>query len=1375
MTVFAQSPSKQAVDLSHHVTRPITILGLMVAVVMAVVAPVLALDWAQHVPFPSVLVGANFIVTDSTGGGWGPNAQLAQGDRIVGVDDTVITDQLSYDIAMVDAAARFPPLAKITFHRLASSGNRSCGSQIAPGMFECQTTRQVRQLALEEVARLFGLPYGLGFAYLLVGIWIFRQRGQQRAGQALAFFASLTAIDLMLLFEQTTTNVLTPINFLALGLTSGSLMSLATVFPQTPRAIDRFPLLRFLGYVPGLIAATLSIVTLYNRADPWAYNTPVAWLLILIGLSAAFYFVSLAYRRWRSDSPVVRQQSRIILWGSLLAFAPFVLWVILALFNPTTPFDPLVYLPSLVLFPVSIAIAMVRYNLLNIDRFITGGLTYIIMGSAAALLYFGLLAGLSVLLQTQISLVNNPVALIVFVLLVAIVFDVMRQRLNRAIDRIFFRKRLDTQTVLQNYSRNLTEISDLPRIIQTLRQQVVEIYHPDRLYVYLLDTRTQLFCVQPDPTMPRLPLSAAQCASDGPLPKWIKSEPGPKYLPAHRALPENLWGDRERIETIGATLYVPISGRDGTNGWLALSHKHNDQPYSTDDLNFLSALADQTALALERAIAFDDLQRRNKELDALSRISQAVNFTLDADDVLELIYTQTSKVLDTRNFSIAMLDEKRSMMRFAFYIEGTERLYPDDEWPVETGLMGEIMRRGQSIVTDDYVAECERRGLKAGGRPGKAWMGVPLNGGDRPMGLMAVSDFRPEVTYTQEQLQVFAAIADQAASVLYKTRLYRQTEERARQLAVLNEVGSSITSTLDLRTVLETIVAKAIELLGAEAGSLLLVDDQHNELIFEVTFGPAAEDLRGQRLPFGKGIVGAVAQTRQPQIVNEAQTDVRWLRDVDRTTAFSTRSIVAVPMVTKNRVIGVLELINKRDADRFTEDDQQLLTAFATNAAVAVDNARLFTMTDQALASRLDELSMLQEIDRQLNTSLDIKRVLDLTLDWGLRMTNATAGSVGLVNREQNSLDLMATREYTYQPASLPLERGLAGAVAKSGQPILLNDVSQDARYVAGSPSTQSQMSVPIKRERDVIGVMNLESTHLNAFGIMHLDTATRLADHAATAIINAQLYQEVKRANDAKSEFVSIVSHELKTPMTSMKGYTDLLVKGMAGPVNDMQAQFLNVVRANVDRMSTLVNDLLEVSRIETGRLKLDLKPMELDIALDDTLRTTRAQIDDRQQTLELNIPAGLPLVFADKSRVIQVLTNLISNAYKYTPNGGRIAVTVTREQAAQPPHTLSGKVPATKPDVNFVPNPAGYVWCAIQDSGVGISADDQLKLFQKFFRSGDQAVRDQPGTGLGLSITKSLIELQKGAIWVESDGVPGQGSTFAFSIPIAAEPATD
>ncbi len=191
MTIFAKSPSKRVADLSHRATRPVAILGLLVAAVMAVVAPVLAIDWAQHVPFPEVLVGANFLVTDSAGVDWGPNTQFNQLDRIVAIDDTPITDQLSYDRAMVEAASRPQPLAQITFHRLVSSGLRSCGAIITPELYECRTTRLARHLSTAELARLFGLPYVIGFAYLLVGVWIFGKRGPLAArSKRWRFFAT---------------------------------------------------------------------------------------------------------------------------------------------------------------------------------------------------------------------------------------------------------------------------------------------------------------------------------------------------------------------------------------------------------------------------------------------------------------------------------------------------------------------------------------------------------------------------------------------------------------------------------------------------------------------------------------------------------------------------------------------------------------------------------------------------------------------------------------------------------------------------------------------------------------------------------------------------------------------------------------------------------------------------------------------------------------------------------------------------------------------------------------------------------------------------------------------------------------------------------
>jgi signal transduction histidine kinase len=1367
MASFTPPPSTPLRDIGQKATWPLVFFILLAATMIFIIAPVLAIDWVQRVPFPSVLLQPHLLVSDASGSDWGPTAQLDTLDRIVSIDDTPVVDQLTYDQALINAQSRGEPTVRVVFERSINAKippASPCGEAMAPGMYRCEATPGLQKLEAGEFLSLFVLPYSLGLIFLLIGIWVFRQRGNQRTSQVLALFAGTASIIFATYFDGLTTNRLQWVAYLAIGASSGAILSLSLLFPQTTRAVERYPLVRFAVYVPGLALAVLTVLSLFTSADPWAYVTWQRWVLLVLAVAVPFFIGMQIYRRLRSDSPIVLQQSRIILWGSILAFLPFFIWAVLSVFRPT-PFNPWLYMPSTILFPLSIAYAMLRYNQLNFDRLLTASASYVIAGAFVVVIYFVIAYLISLVAGSSQTLFDNPGLAVFFVLLAVILLDRPRQHLERTIERVFFKGRYDTQTVLQNYSQRLTEVSDLTSVVQALREQVLGYFRPDVLYVYLLDVRMNAFVAQPDPTMPRLPSTATQWTLDSSLPRWLRSDSGAHFLQPGHALPEVLRPDQARVEMIGAYLYAPLTGHQQLNGWLALGPKQTGQIYSADDLSFLAALTNQTALALERAVVFDDLERRVSELNALSRISQAVNFTLDPDDILELIYTQTSRVIDTRNFYIALADAKRGTMRFAFYVEGNERLYPDDEWPIDTGLSGEIMRRGQPIITDDYVKECERRGLKAGGRPGRAWMGVPLNAGNMPMGIMVVSDFREEVAYSPEQLQIFAAIADQAASVLDKGRLYRETSERARQLAVLNEIGSSITSTLDLRTVLTTIMSKAMELLNAEAGSLLLVDEQRNELVFEVTLGPAAPDLRGQRLPMDKGIVGAAAQTRRPQIVNEAQQDTRWLRDMDKTTDYSTRALLAVPMIVKDKVTGVIELLNKRGMDSFTEDDQALLTAFAVNAAVAVDNARLFTMTDQALASRLDELSTLQEIDRQLNTSLDIRRVMEVTLDWGLRVIDAKAGSIALINRDDNTLVLMATHNYTYVPQSLPLDKGLAGHVARTGQPVLVNDISQDHRYIAGCPDTKSQLSVPIKRENEVIGVINLENPRKDSFSILHLDSASRLADHAAIAITNAQLYAAVNRANDAKGNFVNEVAHELAQPVTAIKGFNDLMVKGMAGPLSDMQKQFLSTIQFNAERLNTLIKDLLDIGRIETRRLKMDIGPVAIKPIIEETIRSLQSQIDERQMAVELNVPDDLPNILCDRSRLIQILTNLISNAYKYTPTGGRMTVTVSPLKEIQPRQAPRGNW--TRTDLQQLKlNPAGYLACAVKDTGFGIAPEDQAKLFTQFFRSQNPSVREQRGTGLGLSITKSLIELQGGAIWVESE--LEKGSTFSFSLPV-------
>jgi signal transduction histidine kinase len=264
-------------------------------------------------------------------------------------------------------------------------------------------------------------------------------------------------------------------------------------------------------------------------------------------------------------------------------------------------------------------------------------------------------------------------------------------------------------------------------------------------------------------------------------------------------------------------------------------------------------------------------------------------------------------------------------------------------------------------------------------------------------------------------------------------------------------------------------------------------------------------------------------------------------------------------------------------------------------------------------------------------------------------------------------------------------------------------------------------------------------------------DFLERLAAHAAAAIFSAQLYAEVQAANQAKSEFISFVAHELKTPMTSIRGYTDLIAQGAVGPVSPPQANFLATIRANADRMAALVSDLNDVSRIDSGRLRLDFSGCALGEALQEVIESLHSQIDAKEQKLSLEIPSDLPLVWADRGRLIQILTNLVSNAHKYTAAGGALRIAAER--------STNRWDPAGPPDV---------VHCLVQDSGFGISPQEQKDIFQKFFRSADRLVRDLPGTGLGLHITRNLVELQGGRIWFESE--MGHGTTFHFTLPVAS-----
>lgn len=547
------------------------------------------------------------------------------------------------------------------------------------------------------------------------------------------------------------------------------------------------------------------------------------------------------------------------------------------------------------------------------------------------------------------------------------------------------------------------------------------------------------------------------------------------------------------------------------------------------------------------------------------------------------------------------------------------------------------------------------------------------------------------------------------------------------RLAALYEVSRALGTSLNLDEALSIAMDAAIRLTKAERGFLVLADSESGDLRFRVARNARRETIAEDAFEVSRTVVKEVMEHNTPVITTNAQRDPRFSSQ-ESITQYALRSIMAVPLAVRGKVTGVLYVDNKVRAIMFSKADLELLVSFAGPAAVAIENARLYTLTDAALAARVTELQVMQTIDRNLNAVLDLRAVLDVTLGWAMKRTHAEGGWIGLVE-EQGVRVAAGTGPAEFLPLDHPIV--YSAIVSPSG-----------TRPLAPVPPPGERITIrrvaPVRREDKVVALIVVERA--SPFAVHEVEFLARLADHAAIALENARLYEAVKKANEAKSKFVSVVSHELRLPMTSIKGYTDLLRAAIAGPVNEQQQQFLNIIRSNVERMSVLVTDLSDISRVETGRLQLKLSSVNVAEAAQEASDSLKSQIEGKSQTLSLRLPADLPPVHADKARVQQILSNLLSNAHKYSPSGANLTLTANRA--------------------------GSYVRVSVADTGYGISAADQAKLFAQFFRSDDPNIREQNGWGLGLHVTKLLVELQGGQMTVQSE--PDQGSTFTFTLPV-------
>ncbi len=1249
--------------------------------------------------------------------------------------------------------------------------------RLATGQTETRTvTLQTFPAAARTV--YFVLPYIVGLLFLGISLWIFGMRRTESAGRAFALFSTSVAIACAGLFDLYTTHRLTLLWTLSLACAGGALIDMGLVFPQEARWVKDRPYLRWIGYAAGLLLFILAAFSLYNFKAPTAYIFGWRYIYILAGLSILFFAGMLLYRRIAARSPVVRQQAGAILVGMLIAFGPLAAWFLVTAVLPAQVpawlnwltilfsfnFSPYLLLLT-VLFPLTMGYSILRTRLLRTDLFFRQGVLYALLTVLALGGYALLVSGLT-LIFGQAFQVTTPLFVGLLVFILALGLNPLRNRLQRFVDDVFFRGIQAYEQRVNVFSREMTNTVDLTVIVRKLRQHILSSLVPEQLHIYIYDLVNDQYVAAAGEDA--RPTSDLHFSTASPLVKLLARSSMPVSI-EENALPAELKPEETRLALLNTQLFVPlpapaqhrtqdtvpvgqVQGSDHPIGWLALGPRRSGEVFNSRDLGFLERICALAAVAIERAQVIFNLERRVREMNILARVAQGVNITVAFDDIMELIYAQTDQVLPVDDFHITLYNKESDYYYYAFCVEKDDRLGARENLPMPAGtdLSPEVIRSRRAILTIDYTRECQARGVKPYSEEVFSWTGVPLNTGAETIGALSVGSCDASVAYTSGQQVLLQSIAEQAAGAIIKARLLEETERRAGQLSTLNEITRQLTGTLETEPLLQKILDSAVTILNCEAGSLFLVDETTGELVFKACAGPAALYQAGQRLPPGTGIVGEAAQSRQAVLSNNVQKVPTWSASTDQSTGFVTHSVLAIPLQVKENIIGVLEVVNRKDGLPFVEDDQNLLSAFGGQAAVAIDNARLYTLTDQELSARVEELSVMQRIDRELNASLDVRRAMRLTLEWAMRQSHADAGLIGIL--EEYGIRLMAQQGYeeielTYKDAYLPLEQpGLRNAV-ETGQPqhIALNDAAPG--LLAGA---LSQTVVPIRREAGVIGLIVLENRTAEYQPAGSIPFLTRLSDHAAIAIANAQLYHEVQSANEAKSEFVSFVAHELKNPMTSIKGYTELLAKGAVGSINDMQSNFLGTIHSNVERMSTLVSDLNDISKIEAGRLRLDFKAIDIAGVVDEVMRSTKRQLEDKKQSANLAIPSQLPKIWADPTRLAQIVINLVSNANKYTPESGVITIGAEASANTWDPQGAAEVL---------------HIW--VKDNGIGISLEDQNKIFQKFFRSEDSKARESPGTGLGLNITRSLIEMMGGRIWFESEF--RLGTTFHFTVPVA------